>query len=304
VVAKVSKICYSIDSIYGKEKTPMKNYSQEYYAAGEAQTRLGLSKAMFHKKVRQGLIPKTILPGMKQGVYAKRDIEALAMSMSLAFEPSERVVFSHSTPADQVEEHNIGIRCFGRDFSTPLSERIAFQQKSEFSFHSLKVDGQVVGYVSLFRLPDSVLDDLLTGKRIEREITAKEILPFKRLEPFSVYIDVIAVDPKLSRHLRHLYGGIMILRFVDVLLRLLAKDYQINRVYAVVTTRESEKLVRKLGFQRMEGKSLVSRRIPYEYPLDTQALQLQDGSEAAMTNQRPGQLLGIKRFKFGQHAYP
>ena len=102
----------------------------EYYTASEAQAKLGLSKAMFFRKVNQGLIPKVIPPGMKQGAYPKRDIDALALSMNAVFETYNKIVFSRSTPADQLEEMNIGILCFGSDFITPLAERIAFQQKS------------------------------------------------------------------------------------------------------------------------------------------------------------------------------
>ena len=109
--------------------------SEHFYTAREAQTRLGLSKAMFFRKVNEGFIPKVVLPGMKQGVYPKRDIDALVLSMNMLFEQYDKLVFSKSTPADQVEEMNIGIRCFGSDFITPLPERIGFQQKSDFTFH-------------------------------------------------------------------------------------------------------------------------------------------------------------------------
>jgi hypothetical protein len=247
--------------------------NDQYYTASEAQARLGVSKAMFFRKVNQGFIPKVVLPGMRQGVYSKRDIDALAMSMGLAFEHYSRISFSRSTPADQVQERNIGIRCFGSDFITPLPERIAFQQKSEFSFHCLKVDEQVVGYVSLFRLPDPFLDDLLTGKRIEREITLKEVLPFKRLEPFSAYTDVIAVDPRLPVSLRRLYSGILVARSIDFLLSLLENGYQITCVYVVATSAEGNKLARKIGFQPMEEKSLDPGRTAYKLLLDSAGIR-------------------------------
>src|SRR5260370_17650541 len=159
--------------------------------------KLGLSKTACHRKVNAGQIPKVVPPGGVQGVYPKRDIDALALAMNMVFELQEKFVFSRSTPGDQVEEMDVGIRCFGSEYITPLPERIAFQQKSEFTFWSLKVDGRVVGYVSMFRFPSAFIDDLLTGRRIEREITVKEVLPFTRLEPYDIYIDVMTVDPTL-----------------------------------------------------------------------------------------------------------
>lgn len=244
-----------------------------YYTASEAQAKLGLSKAMFFRKVQQGLIPKIVLPGMKQGVYPKRDIDALALSMNMVFEQYDKVLFSRSTPADQVEEMNIGIHCFGRDFITPLPERIAFQQKSEYTFHSLKVDGRVMGYVSMFHFKEDFLDDLLTGRKIERDITVKDVLPFVRLTPFSIYIDVMATDPQLPAHIRRFYAGIMISRFIDLLFNLLANSYQITHLYTVTSAVEGDNLVKKLGFQLMEGKSVAPGRTAYIYTLDQPGIQ-------------------------------
>ena len=247
--------------------------NEYYYTARQAQQKLGLSKAMFFRMVHQGLIPKFVQPGMKQGVYPKRDIDALALSMGVFFDHPERFVFSRSTPADQVEEMNIGIKCFGRDFITPLHERITFQQKSEFTFHSLKVDGHVVGYVSLFHFPNDFLEDLLIGQKIERDITPKDVLPFVRLEPFSIYVDVIAVDPDLPKHLRHIYAGIITARLIKIILYLIANGYQITHIYTVTATPEGENLVRKLGFRLMEDKSIAPERVAYEYPIDADVLQ-------------------------------
>jgi predicted DNA-binding transcriptional regulator AlpA len=244
----------------------------QYYTAGEAQAKLGLSKAMFHRKVKEGQIPKFTPPGKTQSVYPKRDIDALALSMNLVFEGFEKIIFSRSTPGDQVEEMEIGIRCFGREFITPLAERIGFQQKSEFTFWSLKVAGQVVGYLSLFRFPPAFLDDLLTGRRIEREITLKEVVPFERLKPFNVYIDVMAMDPLLPLHLRHLYAGIMIARFADVLLNLRGNGYLIETIYTVTASVEGDQLVRKLGFGLMEGKSIAPGRTAYAYMVDEEGM--------------------------------
>ncbi len=94
--------------------------SDQYYTASQAQAMLGLSKAMFHRKVNQGLIPKVTPPGKKQSIYPKRDVDALARAMNLIFEQHERIVFSKSTLADQEEEMHIGIRCFGHEFITSL----------------------------------------------------------------------------------------------------------------------------------------------------------------------------------------
>lgn len=246
---------------------------RDYYTASEAQKVLGLSKASFHRWASEGKIPKYTPPGRKQSVYPKADIDTLARSMNMLFEMHDRFVFTRSTIAEQEQEMVIGIRCFGQEFITPLPERIAFQQKSEFTFWSLKVEGHVVGYISMFRFPPAFLDDLLTGKRIENEITVKEVLPFKRLEPFNVYIDVLAMDPTIETNLRHWYAGILVSRFADTVLNLLGNGYFIRSFFTVTATSEGDRLVKHAGFRLMEGKSIVPGRIAYEYPMDEEGIE-------------------------------
>jgi hypothetical protein len=256
---------------------------QEFYSASEARKILGLTEATFFNRVKAGQILKVVQPGKRQGVYPKTYINALAQAMQLLFEEHEKLVFSRSLLREQEEEMQIGIKCFGPEYITPLPERIAFQLKSEYTFWSLKVDSRVVGYVSMFRFPPAFLDDILTGRRIEREITVREVVPFTRGEAFNVYIDVMAVDPQLPHHLRNLYAGIMVSRFADALLNLRANGYVIETLYTVTATREGDNLVRKLGFLPMQGKSQAPGRKAYMFALDEQGIkQLQEFSRRAI----------------------
>lgn len=236
-------------------------------------TVLGLSKTEFHRRSQQGRIPKYTPPGKKQSLYPAAEIDALARSMNMIFELHDRFVFSRSTIAEQEQEMIIGIRCFGQEFITPLAQRIEFQQKSEFTFFSLKVEGRVVGYISMFHFPPDFLDDLLTGRRIEREITIREVLSFERLKPFNVYIDVLAMDPTIESELRHWYAGLLISRFADTLLGLLGNGYFISNLYTVTATAEGDRLVRHASFELMENKSIVPGRIAYQFPLDENGIQ-------------------------------
>ena len=125
----------------------------------------------------------------------------------------------------------------------------------------------------MFRLPDGLLDDLLTERKMLLEITVEQVLPFVHLEPFSVYINIIAVNPDLSKHLQRLYAGTIIYRFIDLLYHFQNNGYQIDTLYATAYTSAGERLLKKLSFQQMQGKSLAARRSAYQYVLDAQGLQ-------------------------------
>jgi helix-turn-helix protein len=243
----------------------VKGIPGSYYTAKEAQARLSLSKSTFHKWVRQGLIPKVILPGMKQGVYPKRDVEALVLSMSVQ---QSTLVFSPSSPADLVEELNIAKKYQQNGSPFSLVERIALQQKCRFCYYSLKLRGVVLGYGSIFSLSEQVLDDLLTGQKIEADITSNMVLPFVRQKPFEIYLDALAIDSQLPQHQAHYYAGVLIYHCIDLLFRWLINDYQITGLYVVVHSGQDEKVLQHLGFQFMQGKSLVSTRKPYRYLID------------------------------------
>jgi predicted DNA-binding transcriptional regulator AlpA len=59
-----------------------------YYRAEEAMKKLGLPKSTFHYLVRQGKIPKIILPLRKQAVYPVKEIDEIAQERAvlLAYE--------------------------------------------------------------------------------------------------------------------------------------------------------------------------------------------------------------------------
>lgn len=252
----------------------MSSTENSYYTASEAIKKLGLGKTGFYERVNAGQIRKIQAPGRKQGVYSKSDIDALAEALDSVFaNPPVRIEFSRSTYGQQKEEMEIGIRCFGQEYITPLPERIAFQEKSEYTFWSLKVAGRVVGYMSIFRFPPEFLDDILTGRHIERDITVREVLRFKRLEDFDLYIDVMATDPLLPPEERAFYAGVMVSRFANTILDLRNNGYQIRTLYTVTATPEGDNLVQKAGFTKLEGKSLAPGRVTYIFPLDEQGIE-------------------------------
>lgn len=244
--------------------------SDRFYSASQAMKKLEMTSASFFRRVAAGEIPYVTQVGSDQKLYPKRDIDAMALAREMVITGQERIEFSRSTPGDQLEELEIGVLCFGLEYITPLPERIAFQQASENTFWSLKVNGRVAVYGSMFRFPDSFLDDILTGRQIERAITTKHMLKFSRTEPFDIYIDVLASDPRLPAHLRRRYSGLFVAYFANKILDLLANGYKIRTLYTVTASPEGDRLVKKVGFQRMEGKSQVKGRIAYQFPLDEQ----------------------------------
>lgn len=246
--------------------------SDRFYTASQAMKKLEMTSASFYRRVAAGEIPYVTQVGSDQKLYPKRDIDAIAIAREMAITEREKTEFSRSSPGDQLEELEIGVLCFGGEYITPLPERIAFQQASEFTFWSLKVNGRVAVYGSMFRFPPDFLDDILTGRQIERAITVKQVLKFSRTEPFDVYIDVLASDPRLPEPQRKLYAGLFIAHFANKILDLLANGYKIRTLYTVTATPDGDRIVKKAGFQLMEDKSQQKGRVSYQLKLDEKGM--------------------------------
>jgi hypothetical protein len=199
---------------------------------------------------------------------------------------NEDMFFGCSTASNLFEEMNIGIRCFGSQFITPLAVRTSFQEKNAYSFHSLKVHGHVVGYFSLFRFKPEFLECLLTGTALERDITVQDVLPFERQEVFDVYIDVIIVDPALPHHRRNLYAGILLAHFVQLILQLHCEGYHLRHLYAVTTTQEGARIVPRFGFQQLPQKSFVPGRIAWKNCFQEEGLALYETLNERLSSHR------------------
>jgi hypothetical protein len=261
-----------------KPRAPIRIYTDaegvEWFKAGAAMDELGMNKNEFYDLSHQTWFPKKRFEGKKQDLYRVRDIKALKLllrSGAEEYSPNE-IVFSRSSPADLLEAEPIEIRCFGREFAFPAGEALKFQRVNAFTFWSLKAYGKVVGSLSTFRFSPDVLDALLTGRLIEREVSPEETLAFERLAPFDVYVGPMALDPELSTQEQEQYAAIIVRRFADTLLQFLVNDYQIGHLYTVTSPQRRGDLVERWGFQRLEGKSIAPSRVAYVYPLDEEGV--------------------------------
>lgn len=261
-----------------KPRAPIKIYTDvegvEWFKAGAAMEELGMNKNEFYDLSKEPWFPKKRFEGKKQALYRVRDIRALKLllrSGAEEYSPNE-IVFSRSSPADLLEAEPIEIRSFGRDFTLPASECLKFQRINAFTFWSLKAYGKVVGSLSTFRFSPHVLDALLTGQLIEREVPPEENLAFERLVPFDVYIGAMTVDPDLSLEDQARYADVIVRRFADVVLNFLTNDYHLRHLYTVTAPRRRNDLVERWGFKRLEGKSIAKSRVAYVYPLDEEGV--------------------------------
>src|SRR5438876_12218883 len=84
---------------------------KNFYTASQAQARLGISRSSFFYLVRKGTIKKVTMPGKKQGMYPKIEIDRFAAEIKALMEQyeSEPSSFEPATFADLQEEYAIDL---------------------------------------------------------------------------------------------------------------------------------------------------------------------------------------------------
>ncbi len=101
-----------------KEKHIMKlgKLSEFYYTAAEARRVLGVDESTFQYWGKEGRITRVILPGRKQPVYSKKEINDLAheIEATVIMEKAKGPEFRRATVDDLEEENQLAQLVFGR----------------------------------------------------------------------------------------------------------------------------------------------------------------------------------------------
>jgi hypothetical protein len=177
-----------------------------------------------------------------------------------------------TTPDDLKASWEIYTHFFG-DEGVGKQEDCLALLRCRYSCWSLKEDKQVVGGFSLFHLSPSFLNDILTNCRTDDEITVDDVLPFEGNSPFSLYIAMAAIDPRLPAHLNKFYAGRLSASFAAVILTLRDMGYLIDAIYGLAVTADGERVAGKLGFAPLIGVPCAPQTLSCRYLLDERGIQ-------------------------------
>lgn len=218
-----------------------------FYTAKEAQERLGMNNNNFHYLVRKGTLKKVILPGKKQGVYPKLDVDKLASALKILIEQYDRdvSVFQLATKEDMSEEYEMDVTLFGKKTAS-IEQRIARLDRNPESDYVLKNEGEIVGHVSFFPLASEDMELFLEGKIGDPELPEK-VLPFILGKPNDILILVMGVKPGFPPDIASHYGQRLIAGASHVFKQFGERGIEIRNIHATSRTPTGIRLCRKLG---------------------------------------------------------
>src|SRR5215472_7511624 len=162
---------------------PLKAAYKDYYTAAQVKKVLNITDGMLYNFIRNGDIEAIKLPGRKQSVYKREQVDKLARELR-QFTPSrtaKTTTFVRATKEDLPVIIELSDAIFGRGRSvTPLERRIAWLQKNPYTYHVLKQGDEIVGYVSLLPLKKGTNKiERLLGDTVSVDIPPEDLADFQ-----------------------------------------------------------------------------------------------------------------------------
>jgi hypothetical protein len=224
-----------------------------YYTAKEARDLLGMTHSALLNQVAAGNLQRIIPPGRRQGVYLREEVDQLKREMeswliSRRASKKEPARFVKATLEDLPEAVALADAVFGSHLTIPLEKRIEWLKKNPDIDYLLKQEGQIVGYFSIAPLRPSTIDDLLSQRRLAKDLCADDILPYEPGKSVELYGMAIGVRPGVSLSQKREWGMALILGARKVLLDLGRRGIVITHIRAHSSKPDGIRLMRHIGF--------------------------------------------------------
>ena len=235
---------------------PLKGTYKDYYTAAQVKKALNITDGMLYNFIRNGDIEAVKLPGRKQSVYKREQVNKLAQELK-QFIPSRTTrttTFVGATKEDLPVIIDISNALFGLGRSvTPLERRQAWLEKNPYTYHVLKQGNEIVGYVSLLPLRTGTEKiKRLLGDIIAVDITPDDIAGFQTGTHIDMYLMSIGVKPTTTLTEKHEYGSSIIRGLRRLLIEIGKKGVVIDTIAARSNTPDGIRLMRHFGFTEIE----------------------------------------------------
>lgn len=235
-----------------------------YYTAAQARKALGLDEEAFQYWVRKGRINKVTLPGRKQGVYSKREVNMLRDQITATIlTEAEGIEFRRATIDDLEQEAQLAHLIFGRK-AEALEERKAFLEKNPDIDYHVYSQGRLVAYINIVPLKHKAIEDFLQGKVIAWQIDPNDIELFVPGKSVDCLIIDMVTTPTAPPSERKLYGFRLLTGLFKTLGEMGRQGIEITKLYAASETPPGIRILKNAGFQTIQE----SRKGRFSFELD------------------------------------
>lgn len=224
---------------------------ERYYKPEEVMRLLGISKATLNRRAEDGTIPSELEEGKKRGrKYPKEAIDAHVKLRKPKDKP--KLTFGPTTNNELWASYQNHFNMYEPEDIVTYDKLLEWREANDDIFMSARENGKRIAGVTIMPLAEDVIKSLIDERIREQNIEQWSIRNWSD-KNLTAYIPSISIhhtgDASKDRERGH-----FIIRSAIRWAISLDKQYDIKKWYAIAATPEGGKLVKHLGFEKMEGK--------------------------------------------------
>ncbi len=241
-----------------------------YYTAAEARDVLGIDEEAFQYWGRTERIKRIHLPGRKQAVYSKKEINSIASKMETALlvEKMGGLEYKKATINDLDQEIGLANLVFGARAGNPemIELRRSFIEKNPDTTYHLYDGDYLAAYINLFPFDQEAIAKFKEGQR-GWFLGVDHMQQFEPGKPLECIIIDMATTPAVPPARRSTYAQILLSSLITNLNEWAQKGIEISKVYAASNTASGIRILKHAGFQIIND--LGNGRYVFELDIET-----------------------------------
>ncbi|GCE48234.1 hypothetical protein EI42_06141 [Thermosporothrix hazakensis] len=226
-----------------------------YYTAAEARKVLGLDEEAFQYWGRTGRVTRIYLPGRKQAVYSRKEINKIAGKLEAAIlaEKLEGLDFRKATINELDAEVELASLVFGSRARQPeaIERRQAFIEHCPNSTYHLYDHGHLVAYFNIFPFNHKAIENFKEGVR-GWLLGVENLETFAPGKPLECIIIDFASTPTVPPDKRSNYAQILLENLLKETVEWGKQGIEITKLYAASNTPQGIRIIKHAGFQQVK----------------------------------------------------
>src|SRR2546421_2147808 len=241
-----------------KEQIIMKlgKLAEVYYTAAEARKRLGVDEDTFQYWGKNGRITRIHLPGRKQAVYSKKEINNMAhiIEATAIAEKGEGYDYRKATTYDLEEEFRLARVIFGRPADTPeirQGKRAFLEKNPDIDYH-LYDRGNFVACLHIIPMKHQAIVDFLEDKVRAWLIHPDNVEQFEPGKPLECLLVDALTTPAVEPIKRGTYASRLLANFGHTLEEWGRQGIEFSKFYGASATPSGIRILKSADFQALE----------------------------------------------------
>jgi hypothetical protein len=228
------------------------------YSASEAMDKLGITQGQFQNLVRQGKLKRVIPPGRTRGMYAKKEVDELALARHFFVSQFAPVEIKQTTEDDLEEEYQIATELFGRT-TTPVANRLVWLKASPDIMLDVYSNDEMMGYIKMAPLKMEAIDAIMRHEKVGADMTPADFDQYTTKHPINIFVFGIGVRRSLSKDESAYYASRLMSHAATMMAEKGAKGVEIHALYTTSYTPYGINICERMGFRTLKSSTTKLR---------------------------------------------